>query len=218
MYQRTFNVFANVTKEIPKNLHFSGTEGCEDTTPVLIFEKDKEYTATEVNEDYLVAKGEDGEEYRIGGDGDGTAYWNDSNFRKEFRLSKTPIKVIETDIWVDNPEEKGLLKFVRNKTIGEVHKEVIQFLKEQFLYDRLDYFNISGMVQLMEKDKKDFPKWRCIACYAVVGSNEGHYVYVDAIAINGDVISIFAGKTFCGMDFALEVSNALTKVFYGEIK
>lgn len=212
MYQKTFSVFANVTKEIPKELHVSGVGECDDITPIVIFEKDKEYTATEVNEDYLVAKGEDGEEYRIGGDGDGTAYWNDSNFRKEFRLSKTPIKVIETDVWEADPEKKGYLKFVRLKSIDEVYKEATQFLKEQFLYDRLDYFNKTN-------DKiKEFPKWRWIACYAVVGGSEGHYIHVDALTTEGKNVQIFLGKTFSGMDFALEVSNALTKVFWEEMK
>jgi hypothetical protein len=216
MYQRNFTVFANVTKEIPKNLHFSGIEGSDDTTPIVTFEKDKKYIAVEVNDDYLVAKGEDGEEYRIGGDGDGTAYWNDSEFRKDFRLFETPIKVIETDVWEADPEKKGYLKFVRLKTIEEVYKEANQFLKEQFLYDRLDYFLVSGSTN--KEDKAEFPKWRWIACYAVVGGSEGHYIHVDALTVEGKFVQIFTGKTFLGMNFALEVSNALTKVFWDEMK
>lgn len=216
MYKNTFSVFANVTKEVPKCIHLSKTDENEETKKVLIFEKDKEYLATVVNEDYLVARGEDGEEYRIGGDGDGTKYWNDVNFKKEFRYSKTPIKLIETDIWEKDKEVKGLLKFVRYRTINEVFKEVNQFLKEQFLYDGLDYFHISDFQD--DKKKLDFPQWRYIACYAVVGSNEGYYIHLDAVTTNGEVVPIFIGKTFLGIDFALEVSNALTKVFWDEMR
>lgn len=211
MYKKSFNVFANVTQSIPKNVHLSGFGG-DDTTPTITFEKDKMYEAIEVNSDYLVARGTDGEEYRIGGDGDGTDYWDDSDFKGNFRLAERPIKVIETDIWEADPEKKGYLRLVRLRTIEEVYREVVQFLKEQFLHDRLEHFSI------INDEVKEFPKWRWVACYAVTGGSEGHYIHVDAITNDGKTVQIFLGKTFLGMNFALEVSNALTKVFWDEMK
>jgi hypothetical protein len=128
------------------------------------------------------------------------------------------IKVIETDVWEENPEKKGYLRKVRNKTVKEVFDETVAFLKERDLYDELDYFSISHPWSIDAK-KTDFPNpWRWIACYAVVGGSEGHYIHVDVIDTEGKREMIFIGKTFSGMDHALKVSNLLSKVFWEEIR
>lgn len=54
-----------------------------------------------------------------------------------------------------------------------------------------------------------FPQGRWLACYAVTGSNEGHYIHVDAIVDHGNdrhVVSIFQGKTFGGREAAYRIA------------
>ena len=216
MEKKTLSIIANSTQEIPKNLHVSGY-GSKDTEPVVTFLKDKHYVAKVVNESCLLAVGEDGEEYRVGGDGDGCSYLKDDEFLQNFTVMNPPISVIETDIYVPNLENPGFLKKERDKTIEEVYLETVNFLKEQGLLDELDYFTIEYVLKA-ERATTPFPRWRWIACYAVVGGNEGHYIHVDAITSEGKHIMVFTGKTFSGMDFALKVSNLLTKAFWDELK
>jgi len=213
MERKTLSIVANDTQEISKNLHVSAY-GSKDIEPVVTFLKDKQYVAEIVNESCLLAVGEDGEVYRVGGDGDACSYMKDDKFLQNFTVMNPPISVIETDIYVSNLENLGFLKKERDKTIEEVYLETVNFLKEQGLFDELDYFTIENAL----KTETPFPRWRWIACYAVVGGNEGHYIHVDAITSEGKHIMIFTGKTFSGMDFALKVSNLLTKAFWNELK
>lgn len=217
MAKTTLTVVAEVEQSIPKNLHISGFGG-EDTTPVITFAKGKEYAAKVVSDDTLVATGEDGEEYRIGGNGDGKSYWRDYQFLKSFRMIDPPVTVIETEIYEPNPEKPGFLKEVRKKTFGEVYKEACQFLKERDIWDNLDYFHLSRDYSDKNYENKPFPTWRWIVCYAVVGGSEGHYIHVDIFKSEGGTEQLFLGKTFLGMDYALYVSNMLTKVFWDEFK
>jgi hypothetical protein len=121
------------------------------------------------------------------------------------------IKSIETDLWAKRPGCKYLLDKVRNKTYEEVYKDVVELLKEQNLWDDLDYFHLRDLIV---KKEEDFPDWRFVKCYAVVGGSEGHYVHVEVEPLAGDTKCVFLGKTFAGIDYALKVSNILTKAFY----
>lgn len=123
------------------------------------------------------------------------------------------MKQIEIEIYRPHPEKPGYLKLERNKTIVEVYDELVPILKEQGVYDELDYFTISGSWQ----DEREFPNYRWIACFAVEGGNEGHYIHVEAISnADGEFQReiVFLGKTFCGLDYALKVANVCTKSFY----
>lgn len=213
----TLTVIAKNEQSIPKNLHPSGFGG-EDSTPVITFIKGKKYVAKIVADDYLVAVGEDKEEYRIGGNGDSLPYWMDCEFRKAFEMVDPPITCIETEIWEPIPSKPGYLREVRKKTYEEVYKETCQFLKERDIWDKLDYFYLCHDYPNENYEKKPFPEWRWIACYAVVGSSEGHYIHVDIIKADNSREFLFLGKTFAGMDYALYVSNMLTKVFWDEFK
>lgn len=118
------------------------------------------------------------------------------------------ISYIETKIWEPVPEKPCMVRVVRNKTIQEVYDEVVMFLKENNVFDELDYFLISN-----NKDA-EFPSDNWIACYAVVGGSEGHYIHVDVIGTGYK--NIFIAKSFKGFDHALTVSNMLSKVFWDE--
>lgn len=122
------------------------------------------------------------------------------------------ISYIETEVWTEHNIKPGYLQKVRNKTIKEVYEEVKQFLIEQNIYDDLDYFLIS-----VYRENEEFPEWRWMACYAVTGDSEGHYVHVDVLPFDGPPVHVFTAKTFLGINHALKVSNLLTKVFYNEM-
>jgi hypothetical protein len=129
------------------------------------------------------------------------------------------MKQIETEIWVPNPEKPGYLMLERMKTIGEVYDELEQILKEQGIYGEMDYFGISSgwNGRKQEARKQDFPNYRWIACFAVEGGSEGHYIHVEIISAEGGKWKreiIFLGKTFCGLEHALKVSNICTQAFY----
>ncbi|PLS19067.1 hypothetical protein CVD28_01285 [Bacillus sp. M6-12] len=119
-------------------------------------------------------------------------------------------KQIETEIWVANLEKPGYLKMERKKTVQEVFDELVTVLKEQEVYGEMDYFQIS-----VGNDKKgDFPVFRWIACFAVEGGSEGHYIHIEVITPTGETETIFLGKTFLGIEHALKVSNICTQSFY----
>jgi hypothetical protein len=120
------------------------------------------------------------------------------------------MKQIETEIWVPNPEKPGYLMLERVKTYNEVFEEMVQELKEERVYDELDYFsNVSR-----DKRNETFPsRYQCIACFAVRGGSEGHYIHIDVISESGRE-TIFLGKTFLGLEHALKVSNICTQLFY----
>lgn len=79
------------------------------------------------------------------------------------------------------------------------------------LYQALDYLSIAYG---REGELQDFPRGR-IACFAVEGSNEGHYIHVAVIAVKtGHVTTALLGKTFLGLEVALAISNTLTRLFH----
>jgi len=87
---------------------------------------------------------------------------------------------IEVGIYEPDPEHKGCLKHVQNKTIKEVYKELCERLKnEECLPD--EYFLTCCSIKFTQ-DKK-FPPYRWIACYPITGSNEGHYIHVECVVL-----------------------------------
>jgi hypothetical protein len=119
------------------------------------------------------------------------------------------VNQIETEIWVNNPEKPGYLMLERKKTLNEVFKELVQVLREHGVYEELDYFHVT----VGEDKNRDFPDFHKIACFAVEGGSEGHYIHIAVITATG-TDTIFLGKTFCGIEHALNVSNISTKAFY----
>lgn len=52
-------------------------------------------------------------------------------------------------------------------------------------------------------------KW--IACYAVTGGSEGHYIHVDVIRTDQSRDMVFLGKTFQGMEHAQKMAARLAE-------
>lgn len=75
-----------------------------------------------------------------------------------------------------------------------------------------EYFGIAPILSL-----STFPvNYHWLACYAVTGGNEGHYIHVDIIGNDGERTAIFVGKTLkegsAGMQFSYQVAGALAEM------
>ena len=85
------------------------------------------------------------------------------------------------------------------------------------LYDALDYLTPAGLDWRDDPPLPEHYQW--VACYAVTGNSEGHYIHVDVV-LNGytmpqertTVQHIALGKTFCGWDVACLVAAACSKL------
>ncbi|MCA1064735.1 hypothetical protein QTG56_24300 (plasmid) [Rossellomorea sp. AcN35-11] len=119
------------------------------------------------------------------------------------------MKQIETEVWVPNPENSPFMMTERVKTYKEVYQELSEVLKKEGVYDELDYFS-----NMMRREDSEFSTtYRWIACFAVEGGNEGHYIHIETISEGGNEL-IYLGKTFMGLEHALKVSNICTQAFY----
>jgi len=120
---------------------------------------------------------------------------------------------IDIEVWEPNPEKPGYLRFVRMKTVQEVFDELEARLKtDKLLPD--EYFTISPEYDRCPEMETPKDWWR-IACFAVKGVNEGHYVHIGIIRAGGEYRDLFLGKTFQGLDYALKVAGACTRYFEG---
>ena len=83
------------------------------------------------------------------------------------------------------------------------------------LGDKLEPMVDEYMNMHFQLEGKDVPqKFWGIACYAVAGRSEGHYVHVDFIIESGVYQTFMLIKTFQGMDHALAIAAEATKFFY----
>ena len=105
-------------------------------------------------------------------------------------------KTIELEEW--EPTGDGMLRYVQGQLISEIAKELAPHINH--LVD--EYFSTDH-----EMKGKRWPKnVRWVACYAVTGGSEGHYIHIDAI-FDGQRQMIFLGKTFQGMQHAQKIAN-----------
>lgn len=120
-------------------------------------------------------------------------------------------------MWEPDPEKPGYLRFVRMRSVGEVFADLKERLETEGVLPE-EYFHVSVALEFKpeNRDKKPheipFPKgWRQIACYAVTGASEGHYIHVAAVMSDGRLETVFLGKTFRGMDFALKAAGSCAR-------
>ena len=100
------------------------------------------------------------------------------------------------------------LTITETDTVVDVCRKLRAVLDEGDLID--EYFSVSGMVEQ--------PFWtlvgsyRWIACYAVTGGSEGHYIHVDLVQgydhdWSGKALHLITGKTFLGLEHARRIAN-----------
>lgn len=127
------------------------------------------------------------------------------------------IKPIEIHQYETDAENPGYVRYSGNRPVGEVFTELKERLKaENLLPD--EYFDLVYPDVVKPKLELEFPRYRWIACYAVTGDSEGHYIHVDAVVPRTDldspiyqIVMVFLGKTFQDLDFALVVAAACAR-------
>jgi len=92
-------------------------------------------------------------------------------------------------------------------TWGKTLREVCEELRPVVGQDpELEHF----AVEVLTDGDAFFPESGFIACYAVAGGSEGHWVHVDAI--RGQTAQpLFRAKTFGGLDHAIGIASRLTR-------
>ncbi len=128
---------------------------------------------------------------------------------------------VQIENYIPHPEKHGYLKYIGNKTVGEVRKRLEEYLPHyvkpiegaENWKDRFDYFDLSAATVITGL-KSDSPWPRChgIACFVVKGANEGYYLHVEALKQEGTRQLVFLGKTFLGASTAWEVAEAIATI------
>lgn len=83
------------------------------------------------------------------------------------------------------------------------------------LDDGHEYFSLAPLLTYDDQGRVDRPIGRCrwLACYAVTGGSEGHYVHVDRLWVDDALAlqreALFLSKTFGGYETACKIAAHL---------
>lgn len=116
-------------------------------------------------------------------------------------------QIIEIERYKPNLDNPGYLTFLGYITVKELYDEIekrwkaiaISYQNEpSLLYNFLDYFRSVLLLNIIQAltIPLPIPNHKALAIYAVTGSNEGHYIHIDAID-NDTRSPLIVGKTFC---------------------
>lgn len=100
------------------------------------------------------------------------------------------------------------LTITETDTVADVYQKLRGILEAEGLID--EYFSLSIETDLTFWKLQESYRW--IACYAVTGGSEGHYVHLDLIGgygqdWTGKALHLITGKTFLGLAHALKIAN-----------
>jgi hypothetical protein len=100
------------------------------------------------------------------------------------------------------------LTITETDTVADVYQKLRDILEAEGLID--EYFSLSIETDLTFWKLLESCRW--VACYAVTGGSEGHYVHVDLIHgydqdWTGKARHLITGKTFLGLAHALKIAN-----------
>jgi len=108
-------------------------------------------------------------------------------------------------------EKTGTVRRIKGRTAGEVMADLSYEARE--LLKEVEYADLSysfgRRTDGSQDSETEVPKVRRVACYAVTGGNEGHYVHVDIHTPDNEQVPFILVKTFMGMDHARAISNKL---------
>ncbi|MDI6907907.1 MAG: hypothetical protein QMC81_10560 [Thermoanaerobacterales bacterium] len=132
--------------------------------------------------------------------------------------SSDPVKPIEIYLFEPDPKNPGYVRHIGNRPVGEVFSELKERLKAENLLPEESFHIVYLDSFIRPKYEAEFPRYRWLACYAVTGTSEGHYIRVDALVLRPDLDPpicqaepVFLGKTFKGLDFAQAVAAACAR-------
>lgn len=138
-------------------------------------------------------------------------------------------KIIETDVWERDPDNPGMMRHVRQRTVREVLDDLREVLGEyprggeeglsvtcwrQYDAWKREHIRTPDHTapvgrccdvcsdRYIHRDRQPWPHGRVIV-YVVTGGSEGHYTHVDVIDTqDGERYDILLAKTFQGLDAA----------------
>ena len=109
-------------------------------------------------------------------------------------------------------EENGYVYYVRSRLLREIRDDLSKALEKEGLLEEGVYYH-------SQRGNETFPHpWRSIACFAVTGTNEGHYVHVEVFLDGVDTKLehkaklLFSIKTFLGFEKAQHIAAACTRL------
>lgn len=93
-------------------------------------------------------------------------------------------------------------------TVADVCRRLRAVLESEDLID--EYFSVS--IDTDQPFQKLAENYRWVACYAVTGGSEGHYIHIDLIHgydqdWSGKALHLITGKTFLGLNHAQKIAN-----------
>lgn len=100
------------------------------------------------------------------------------------------------------------MTITQTDTVADVCRKLRTILQAEDLID--EYLSVSN-----DTDQPFFSlvgHYRWIACYAVTGGSEGHYIHIDLIHgydqdWSGKALHLITGKTFLGLNHAQKIAN-----------
>lgn len=102
--------------------------------------------------------------------------------------------------------------FVRNE-VGKPIEKVFTWIKGELTSKGIDLSNYDYFHCNKYRESKAWPiSYHRIACFAVTGGSEGHYVHVDVIDNNQHIENLLLAKTFLGHDHANLLASELSKL------
>ena len=125
---------------------------------------------------------------------------------------KLPEEPVEIQVFEPVPDKPGYQQWSHNRTLAEVLGELNARLLARDLEPDEYGFDIMPRAEGFERSRDlSWPDYRWIACFAVTGSNEGHYIHIEAIKDNRREL-IYVAKTFQGMGRAFEIARACAEI------
>lgn len=134
-------------------------------------------------------------------------------------MNSTTIEIHRYEPNLTNP---GYLRYIGNITVKELYDEIETRLKtisityyneHSSLYGLLEYFSIGVIIKHEKASNLPIPTHSNLAVYVVTGTNEGHYIHIDAISRDTHK-SLILGKTFCGLEIAIQIANEITRMLH----
>ena len=116
-------------------------------------------------------------------------------------------------IYKQSPEDK--YTFDRMCTYKEFQEALEHELKTTYYSSEYSYYDLLDYIS-SEKYGLDFnkniPQARCIYCWPVVGSSEGHYFHIECYTNDGKVAKLFLLKTLTGnTEMALAINTVINR-------
>lgn len=143
-------------------------------------------------------------------------YYRANEYKRFYRIRQIePMETIEIEIWVPDLQNPRYVKMERRRTIGEIYEDIKQALKEQNVWELLDYFDVDYDIRAKDEGASQlFPEFRWVSVFTVRGDSEGFYFHIEVI--DGAMRKlVYLGKTLSeNIEDALKINNVLIRLFH----